>query len=142
MKTVKRISFLNLAVTLYLSLFAIAAFSIHTSAAATATVPVTVSGTCDYSQANMVISLTNSLRKDAGLQPLVSDPQLTAYALQRAVECAFLFSHDHLRPDGSAWYLLNPDLLNGENTAIGFDLENAVQVVNAWRDSRLIMKTS
>lgn len=135
MKTAKRSNFLILAVALCLPLFAAFAFSTRSAAAGTATVPITVSGTCDYSQANMVVSLTNTLRKDAGLPPLVMDPQLTAYAMQRAVECAFVFSHDHIRPDGTLWYLLDPDRLNGENTAIGFDLENAVQAMNAWRDS-------
>lgn len=135
MKTVRKIHFLNFAVVLCLSLFATAAISIRTAAAGTVTVPITVSGTCDYSQANMAASLTNTLRGDAGLPSLVMDPQLTAYAMQRAVECAFVFSHDHIRPDGTAWYTLDQFLLNGENTAIGFDLGNAVQVVNAWRDS-------
>lgn len=135
MRTRKKYRLLNFVRAMLFLCVAISVASFQSVAADTATVPVSFSGTCDYTQANMVVSLTNALRKEVGLDPLVMDQQLTAFAMQRAAECALVFSHDHIRPDGTAWYTLNPILMNGENIALGNELKTAVQVVNAWRDS-------
>ncbi len=135
MKANKGIRFLNLMAMVCLFFFAFIAASLRPSAANTATVALTVSGTCDYNQANAVVTQTNALRAEKNLAPLVIDQRLTTAAMQRAAECAFVFSHDHIRPDGSDWNTINPDLLNGENIAAGNYLNNAIQVIDAWRNS-------
>lgn len=136
MRTGRRIGFLNFVLAMGLLCLAAALSPVRSAAAGLPTISVSFSGTCDYDQASMAVSLTNALRSDAGLEPLVMDQQLTAIAMQRAAECALVFSHDHIRPDGSEWYTISPSLMNGENTAIGNELKNAVQAVNAWRDSQ------
>jgi len=42
-------------------------------------------------------------------------------------------SFSHTRPDGSAWWTVNSNLMYGENLAI--DFYDATSVVNAWMAS-------
>ncbi|HCK88813.1 MAG TPA: hypothetical protein DHW39_08395 [Erysipelotrichaceae bacterium] len=78
-------------------------------------------GTENYSEAQEVLKYTNQIRAEAGAAPLVLDEKLTEWAMQRAAELPFSFSHT--RPDGTdcfsvvegTYYAL------GENIAIGHD---------------------
>ena len=52
------------------------------------------------------------------VDPLTMDPQLLNAAMNvRAVECSVLFSHE--RPDGQQCFTAAPDLMYGENIAVG-----------------------
>ena len=94
-----------------------------------------------YSTARSMLKLINNMRtgKDAwyissnnrtrvkvsGLKSLEYDYNLERVAMQRALECAVLFSHT--RPNGAAWSSLYPKGYNarGENLAYGFGTVNA-----------------
>ena len=78
-----------------------------------------------------VIAKVNEIRVANGLNALRYDASLEATAAVRANELTVRFSHT--RPDGSDWYTVNPDLMYGENLAVGYTTADAV--VNAWMAS-------
>lgn len=73
----------------------------------------------------------NQQRVAAGLPALVWDNDLEVAAAVRAAECVQSFSHT--RPDGTAWYTVNAQIMHGENLAYGYD--SASSVVSAWMNS-------
>lgn len=79
-----------------------------------------------------VISLVNKEREEAGLSALVVDEVLTEDAVKRANEISVKFSHT--RPNGKAWYTLDPDNMYGENLAKGYS--TAENTFKAWMNSK------
>ena len=87
----------------------------------------------DRLMATNVILETNSERARKGVDDLVEDPQLTAYAQRRAEE----ISRDlaHRRPGNTAWHSgLTGYRGVGENLARGFD--DTDSVIAGWKNSR------
>ena len=91
---------------------------------------VTISGDENYSEAFEVLALVNKERGKNGLKPLVMNQSLMDTAMQRAAECAVLFSHT--RPNSSTCMTAN-SLMIGENVAI--NQENAAEVMDSWMNS-------
>ena len=75
--------------------------------------------------------LVNEERTEQGLSELTWSDALTQAAAVRAQECETSFSHT--RPDGTAWWTVNSDLMYGENLAYNFN--SAEAVVEAWMNS-------
>ena len=73
----------------------------------------------------------NSLRTAAGLSALSWSNDLAEAAYVRSQEIFGTFSHT--RPDGSAWYTVNSNVMYGENLAKNF--ADATSVTNAWMNS-------
>ena len=73
----------------------------------------------------------NSLRTAAGLSALSWSNDLAEAAYVRSQEIVGTFSHT--RPDGSAWYTVNSNVMYGENLAKNF--ADATSVTNAWMNS-------
>ena len=99
---------------------------------------VTVSGVQNYDEINRVLVLINQERAKAGLNALKLDPNLTAYAMQRAAEISVFYGDDHSRPDTSGCfsvfqgvYATTPGY--GENIARG--QRDADDVMQAWMNS-------
>lgn len=83
------------------------------------------------SEALRAYNLVNEQRTRAGLEPLVWDSGLENTSDVRARECETSFSHT--RPDGSAWYTVNSQIMGGENLAYGYN--NAADVLDGWMHS-------
>ncbi|MCR4590886.1 MAG: CAP domain-containing protein [Lachnospiraceae bacterium] len=83
------------------------------------------------SEALRAYNLVNEERERAGLGTLVWDSNLEATSDVRARECEQSFSHT--RPDGSAWYTVNSDIMGGENLAYGYG--DAASVLDGWMNS-------
>lgn len=133
MKKTKRVGFLNLVVMLLFLLTAAAFPAAAEEEPVGPSVPVTLTGTCDYQKAFEVLELTNRLRVEKGLYPLRMDSGLMDVAMQRAAETALLFSHT--RPDGTICFTASP-CMHGENLAAGQNsLRKASEAVTAWRNS-------
>ena len=77
------------------------------------------------------LRLANEERLRAGLEPLAFSEELRRCARIRAEEIRVSFSH--VRPDGESCFSLNPELIMGENIAMG--QRTPQQVVQAWMDS-------
>ena len=76
------------------------------------------------------------MRREAGVAPLEWDYSLANCASIRAAELPQLTYEQnvqHLRPDGSAWYTVNEDLMYAENIAYG--QSSAESVFNEWLSS-------
>lgn len=69
------------------------------------------------SMARELFNLTNKTRRENGLKELYWSNALVPAAKTRAKEITTYFSHT--RPNGSAWWTVNPDLAYGENLAYG-----------------------
>ena len=78
--------------------------------------------------AQSAMSLINAKRINAGLKELKWSIGLEQAALVRANEIKSLFSHT--RPDGSAYWTANGNLVYGENLAMNYN--TAEEVVAAW----------
>lgn len=76
-------------------------------------------------------NLINSYRMMNGLLELKWSPALEKCAYTRAKEAAVCWSHE--RPNGKPWYTVNPNIMRGENLAMGY--ESAEDIVNNWIDS-------
>lgn len=76
-------------------------------------------------------SLINSYRQMNGLPELKWSSALEDCAHIRAREAAAHWSHE--RPNGKPWYTVNPNIMRGENLAMGYT--NAEDIVNNWIDS-------
>ena len=86
--------------------------------------------------AREILTLTNEVRREAGVAPLEWDYSLANCASIRAAELPQLTYEQnvqHLRPDGSAWYTVNEDLMYAENIAYG--QSSAESVFNEWLSS-------
>lgn len=80
-----------------------------------------------------VFYAVNEVRAQYGLKDLKWNRDLTACAEVRAKELRSFFSHT--RPDDSAWYTVNPEIMYGENLmASPIDME-AHELVEYWMDS-------
>ena len=83
-----------------------------------------------------ILTMTNAERKRVGVAPLVWDNNLAYCAAIRAAELPQLTyeqNKDHLRPDGSEWYTVNPSIMYAENIAYG--QKSAEEVFNDWLNS-------
>lgn len=83
---------------------------------------------------NMAASIfaqMNQQRVNAGLSELTWDADLENAAAIRAFECTQSFSHT--RPNGSAWYTVNAQIMHGENLAFGYTSAEAAMA--AWMAS-------
>ncbi len=81
--------------------------------------------------ARTTLELVNQQRASAGLAALSWDNDLELAAAVRAAEQVQSFSHT--RPNGTAWYTVNPQIMHGENLAYGYN--SAQSVVTAWMNS-------
>ena len=80
----------------------------------------------DFYDAVSLYNQLNAFRSSQGLTALTWDPKLSCGACIRAKECSTLLSHT--RPDGSAWWTVNPDCAYGENLAAYYPtVESAMQ---------------
>ncbi|MBR0091444.1 MAG: CAP domain-containing protein [Lachnospiraceae bacterium] len=84
------------------------------------------------SQQELILELQNAYRVQAGMQPLTLTAELQTAADIRVEEAARYFSHT--RPDGSAWWTVDPVTVYGENLSHGYD--SAERIVGAWMASR------
>lgn len=75
------------------------------------------------------VALINAYRADQGLPALKWDDSMSAGTAVRAQEASVRF--EHIRPDGSAWYSVDPDRFYGENLGECAD-GNAEKMVQAW----------
>lgn len=75
-----------------------------------------------------VFNLINKIRTENGLNELTWDNELYYYSSIRAEEASTKWSH--IRPDGTSWKEMNPDVFQGENLAKGY--YNASEAVDAW----------
>ena len=89
----------------------------------------------NYDEIAAEIEMLNKERAANGLSPLVLDPQLTAWAMQRAAECTLYYSHT--RPNGSSCFTVLEGTYRygsaGENIAIG--QRSAQEVMVDWMNS-------
>lgn len=93
--------------------------------------PTTVYAGTPAEEAQKAVTIINDYRAANGLTVLTVDDRLSNATAIRAEECSRLFSHT--RPDGTAWYTADSDLLYGENCAKAF--YTAESVVKAWIES-------
>ena len=105
------------------------AFEIPSAPAAT-TYKQKVTGTCNYSYAQQIVTYTNQLRSSKGVSTVRLDKDLTKAAMQRAAEISVSFGHT--RPDGSAWSTVN-SRVRAENIASGYTSPQSVY--NGWYNS-------
>lgn len=80
-----------------------------------------------------LLDYVNAERAAYGLEPLVWSDTLAGCAGTRAAELPLLTdaqNTNHLRPDGSEWYTVNPDAMWAENIAYG--QRSAWEVHTAW----------
>ena len=96
---------------------------------------VYVKGTSNYSYAYEVLDIVNQERKNQGLDPLKMDESLLDSAMIRAAETVIYW--DHIRPNATECFSINPDKMNGENIAIGWNSGNATpeSVMEGWMNS-------
>lgn len=80
-----------------------------------------------------VFEEVNEVRNSYGLDDLDHCEVLTYCAQVRAKESSIYFEHE--RPDGSAWYSVNPDAQFGENLLWTSYNRNAEQIVTLWMNS-------
>ena len=73
----------------------------------------------------------NEIRKQNGLNEIRWMDELGPATMTRATEITTTWSH--VRPNGSMWYTVDPNLLWGENLAEGY--KTAAGAVNAWMAS-------
>ena len=96
---------------------------------------VYVKGTSNYSYAYEVLDIVNQERKNQGLDPLKMDESLLDSAMIRAAETVIYW--DHIRPNATECFSINPGKMNGENIAIGWGHGNATpeSVMEGWMNS-------
>lgn len=78
-----------------------------------------------------IFILMNEYRQQSNLKPLKWSPDLEDCASIRAEEASVCWSHT--RPNGKAWYTVNPSVMYGENLAKGYT--TAEGVIQGWKDS-------
>lgn len=95
----------------------------------------TNSGTIDETKRlEMIVeafNLANAERQKAGLSPLVWSDEMYNASNVRAIELSALFSHT--RPDGTRCFTAAPNIMYGENIAMGY--KSAGSVINGWMNS-------
>ena len=90
----------------------------------------------NWSTLEETTNYVNELRKEAGVEPLVLDKDLSIYATVKSMEMSYTNSFEHSGPNGEAWGYLNEKLgiySSGENI-----LQNATtpqQAVSLWSKS-------
>ena len=80
-----------------------------------------------------VFEEVNEVRNTFGLKDLGNSEALTYCARVRAEESSIYFEHE--RPDGRAWYSVNPGVQYGENLLWTSYDRNAEQLVTLWMNS-------
>ena len=91
-----------------------------------------LSGSADtQAAAKAAFDIVNAKRQEAGLGILTWNSGLEQASAVRAIEASQVFSHT--RPDGSAWWTVNSNIMYGENLAKGYASADAA--VKAWMDS-------
>lgn len=104
------------------------------------TIPVIKVSAADslIGQENEIVKLTNEIRKQNGVSPLIIDERLNNSALQKAQDMVDKGYFGHLSPDGLRMhYWINNNgyeyTLAGENLAKGFS--SVDKLVEAWENS-------
>lgn len=82
---------------------------------------------------NDVFAEVNEVRNSYGLKDLGHSDALDYCAQVRVVESSVYFAHQ--RPDGNAWYSVNPGVQFGENLLWTSYNRNAEQLVTLWMNS-------
>ncbi len=101
--------------------------------AANTIVELKMSGKLKYGVAFQILALVNEERQKEGLEPLVMDQELLDVAMQRAAECALLFSHT--RPNGEIC-MTACSKMQGENIAEASDFfSDAETAMMMWMNS-------
>ena len=80
---------------------------------------ISVKAYYNYDKAFQMLNLLNNRRKEMGLNQLTMDTRLLNAAMKRCVESSVIFSHS--RPDDSIYYVIDRELIYGENIAAGRD---------------------
>ena len=80
-----------------------------------------------------VFNVVNAVRSSYGLGHLANSAELTYCAAVRAQESSIYF--EHARPDGSAWYSVNPAVQFGENLLWTSYDRTAEELVTLWMNS-------
>ena len=75
-------------------------------------------------------TILNDARMAQGLDALRWDAELEITATIRADEIFTQFNPDHARPDGTAWYTVNPSIMLGENIYKG--KSDPKEVMESW----------
>ena len=94
------------------------------------TVPYTVTATRHQTDCRAMLAKVNNLRASEGASVLMWDEELEKCAIQRAAECAVMFSHT--RPNGADCFSIN-DKVTGENIAYNAGYANSATVAfDGW----------
>ena len=80
--------------------------------------------------ASEAYKILNNERAAHNLEPMMWDYALEICAQTRAEEIAYVFESGHTRPNGTAWYTVNPRVLLGENIYKG--KKSADKVMASW----------
>lgn len=100
---------------------------------ASVTIKAQAKSASESASAAQVFEALNAARASQGLSALTWDETLSACAAVRAQEISVCFSHS--RPDGSAWFTVNPDVQYGENLMYTTYAADAWTVLNTWASS-------
>lgn len=95
------------------------------------TYTLNMTGSFDYASAHQMLKDINSARTAEGVGTLQLDKTLTDYAMQRAAEIAYFYSHT--RPNRTEWYTVGQPRVNAENIAYGYPSGNSV--FEGWMNS-------
>ena len=72
----------------------------------------------------------NAARQEQGLKPLVWSSTLEYGARVRANEIAVAFDKNHVRPNGTMWFTVEPSIVLGENIYKGYG--DAQKAMESW----------
>ena len=79
-------------------------------------------------QAAEAFGIINAARQEQGLKPLAWDADLEYAAHTRVNEIAVMFDKNHLRPNGTYWFTVEPSIVLGENIYNGYgDTQKAME---------------
>ena len=84
-------------------------------------------------EAAAAYEIMNDERIAVGLSPLMWDAHLEYGAVTRATELSAFFDKDHMRPNGSYWFTIDPAHVRGENIYKGKG--NAAGAMKSWLNS-------
>ena len=72
--------------------------------------------------------IINAARQEQGLKPLAWDAALEYASHVRVNEIAVMFDKNHLRPNGTYWFTVEPSIILGENIYKGYgDAQKAME---------------
>ncbi len=74
--------------------------------------------------------IINAARQEQGLKPLAWDSALEYASHVRVNEIAVMFDKNHLRPNGTYWFTVEPSIILGENIYKGYG--DAQKAMESW----------